>query len=135
MNTRSERIEFIVQRRVMPCPMFGRVSTAAVVMVHREMPLLMVGTMLLHDSPRGWMISGIVIDDDDRRRGFATEAVDWARREFGPLGAAWASESGRAFARVYERTRGPQPWKICTDADDAEAGAMLAEIRHDSPRV
>lgn len=96
--------------------MFGPVECLAVTAWGKDEPAPMCITaamLLVYMGNAGWLLSHILIEDDDRRKGYATELVRHYEQRFGQLGACWASKEGAAFAKAYQRKWGPRPhWKI-----------------------
>ena len=61
-------------------------------------PSLLMASVLLVSTRNGWVLSHILIADEARCEGFATELVRFYELRLGGLGACWASEAGAAFA-------------------------------------
>lgn len=90
-------------------------------------PSLIVGTLLLVELPDAWLISHLLIEDESRNNGFATEIIRFYEDRLGKLSAAWVSDSGEAFARRYAEKFGPRPhWQI---GKDPEMDKLLAEMK------
>lgn len=92
-------------------------------------PSLIVGTVLLVNLREKWLLSHLLIEDEARRNGFATEIVRFYEERLGGLDAAWVSDSGEAFGLEYVARFGPRPnWQIGKDpAVEAAIEKLLSE--------
>lgn len=60
-----------------------------------------------------WLLSHVMVEDEDRRLGIATEIVLFYEDRLGEIDACWASDTGAAFAQRYIERHGPRPhWRV-----------------------
>lgn len=80
-------------------------------------PCLITASLLLAATRDGeWVLSHVLIADEERRRGYATELVAFYEERLGRLGACWVTEGGEKFAAAYVDRFGPRPhWQIGKD--------------------
>jgi hypothetical protein len=78
-------------------------------------PTCLVGSGLLvalGTKGRRWLLSHLLITDEARRCGFATEIVRFYEDRLGELDACWATDAGVAFARRYMDRFGHRAWRM-----------------------
>ena len=72
-------------------------------------PACLAASGLLVDTPAGWVLSHLLVDDEARGLGFGTEIVRFYEDRLGVLGACWASAAGAAFGHRYTQRFGARP--------------------------
>lgn len=94
-------------------------------------PTLLVASALLVELDGRWLLSHLMVEDDCRRRGFATELVRFYEERLGELPAGWVSDAGAAFARSYIMRFGPRPhWQIGASPAAEQAWEQLLRPAH-----
>lgn len=78
------------------------------------MPIFIAVAALFCQTPDGkWVLQHIMVEEEERRRGFAEEVVSHYEQRLGSLGGAFVSDSGEAFAKAYIAKHGARPrWQV-----------------------
>lgn len=83
-------------------------------------PSVVTATVLMvRITDQHWVLQHIMIDDDDRGKGWCEKIVLSIEAEHGHFGAIWCSACGEAFARKFVRNHGERPlWRIGAYSDE-----------------
>jgi hypothetical protein len=110
----SARLEYVETTVMRPTPLGPSRCVLVNALIREEpVPTLAVVTAMLSRVSNEWLLCSLMIEDEARRCGFATEVVRFYEDRLGHFGAAWVSDVGEAFARSYTARFGPRPlWQI-----------------------
>jgi GNAT superfamily N-acetyltransferase len=134
MTLQTKRLSVLEASHVMPT-MFGpmRCVCANAWMRTDRFPSLLVASLLLVEvgrKNRRWLLSHILVEDESRRQGFATELLEFYEDRLGTVDACFASESGVGFAKSYIDKHGPRDtWRIVPTEESEALLAMVREMR------
>lgn len=124
---KTERLD-LYEHTIMRATAFGRLPCVLFTAMPNDdgFPTLIVGSGFLIRMKGEYLLSHLLIEDEGRRMGFATEIVRFYEDRLGKVSACWASESGMAFGRDYIERFGPRPhWRT---EHDPRVEALIASL-------
>ncbi len=108
----------------------GRAKCAAV-FVHDTSPLgpFLLATVLMVRVGDSWILQNILVDDEHRRQGLASEIVLGLEKMYGHFRAAFVSPDGEAFARKFVERNGAREWQIGSVFTEQEFAALIGAAK------
>lgn len=89
---------------------------------------------LVEASPELWVLQHIIVDVEERRRGWAEKIMLAIEVEHGGVGALWVTPEGQAFARRFIERHGDRPiWRIGTNTKNVPATVELNSLTPAEP--
>lgn len=59
-----------------------------------------------------WCLQHVLVEDELRRNGYASEIIFAFEKMLGSFSACWATDYGKAFGAAFMKKHGQRPWSI-----------------------